>query len=78
MEGTSSYGFQRHNSAGTEATAMEHRFSFRDRIYFLDMDHYLLLVVKSNFHIDMVLFQVMSIRRFKLFVKFEMRLLMTY
>jgi hypothetical protein len=37
MEGTSSNGFQRHKSAGTEATAMEHRVSFRDRICFLDM-----------------------------------------
>jgi len=37
MEGTSSYGFQRHKSAGTEATAMEHRVSLRDRICFLDM-----------------------------------------
>jgi hypothetical protein len=37
MEGTSSYGFQRHKSAGTEAEAMEHRVSFRDRICFLDM-----------------------------------------
>ena len=37
MEGTSSYGFQRHKSAGTEAKAMEHRVSFRDRICFLDM-----------------------------------------
>jgi hypothetical protein len=37
MEGTSSYGFQRHKSAGTEAKAMEHRDSFRDRICFLDM-----------------------------------------
>ena len=37
MEGTSSYGFQRHNSAGTEATAMEHRVGFRDRICFMDM-----------------------------------------
>jgi hypothetical protein len=37
MEDTSTYGFQRHKSAGTEATAMEHRDSFRDRIYFLNM-----------------------------------------
>jgi hypothetical protein len=37
MEGTSSYGFQRHKSAGTESTAMEHRVSFRYRICFLDM-----------------------------------------
>jgi hypothetical protein len=37
MEGTSSYCFQRHKSAGTEAAAMEHRVSFRDRICFLDM-----------------------------------------
>jgi hypothetical protein len=37
MEGTSSYGFQRHKSAGTEAAAMEHKISFRDRICFLDM-----------------------------------------
>jgi hypothetical protein len=37
MEGTSCYGFQRHKSAGTEATTMEHNFSFRDRICFLDM-----------------------------------------
>ena len=37
MEGTSSYGFQRHKLSGTEATAMEHRVSFRDRICFLDM-----------------------------------------
>jgi hypothetical protein len=37
MEGTSSYGFQRHKSAGTEATAMEHRVDFRDRICFMDM-----------------------------------------
>jgi hypothetical protein len=37
MEGTSSYGFQRHKSAGTEAATMEHRVSFRDRICFLDM-----------------------------------------
>jgi hypothetical protein len=37
MEGTSSYGFQRHKSAGTEATAMEHRVGFRDRICFVDM-----------------------------------------
>jgi hypothetical protein len=37
MEDTSSYGFQRHKSPGTEATAMEHRVSFRDRICFLDM-----------------------------------------
>jgi hypothetical protein len=37
MEGTSSYGFQRHKSVGTEAAVMEHRVSFRDRIYFLDM-----------------------------------------
>jgi hypothetical protein len=29
--------FQRHKSAGTEAAAMEHRVSFRDRICFLDM-----------------------------------------
>ena len=37
MEGTSSYGFQRHKSAGTVAAAMEHRVSFRDRICFMDM-----------------------------------------
>ena len=37
MEDTSSYGFQRHKSAGIEATAMEHRVSFRDRICFLYM-----------------------------------------
>jgi hypothetical protein len=37
MEGTSSYGFQRHKSAGTVAAAMEHRFGFRDRICFVDM-----------------------------------------
>ena len=37
MEGTSSYGFQRHKSAGTEAAAMEHRVGFRDRICFVDM-----------------------------------------
>jgi hypothetical protein len=37
MEGTSSYGFQRHKSAGTEAVAMEHRVGFRDRICFVDM-----------------------------------------
>jgi hypothetical protein len=37
MEGTSSYGFRRHKSAGTEAAAMERRVSFRDRICFLDM-----------------------------------------
>jgi hypothetical protein len=37
MEGTSSYGFQRHKSAGTEAAVMEHRVSFRDTICFLDM-----------------------------------------
>jgi hypothetical protein len=37
MEGTSSYGFQRHKSAGTEAAAMVHTVSFRDRICFLDM-----------------------------------------
>jgi hypothetical protein len=37
MEGTSSYGFQRHKSAGTEAATMEHMVSFRDRICFLDM-----------------------------------------
>jgi hypothetical protein len=37
MEGSSSYGFQRHKSAGSEATTMEHRVSFRDRICFLDM-----------------------------------------
>jgi hypothetical protein len=37
MEGTSSYGFQRHKSAGTEAAAMEHRVGFRDRICFMDM-----------------------------------------
>jgi hypothetical protein len=37
MEGTSSHGFQRHKSAGTEATAMKHRVSFRDRICFMDM-----------------------------------------
>jgi hypothetical protein len=37
MEGTSSYGFQRHKSAGTEAKDMELRVSFRDRICFLDM-----------------------------------------
>jgi hypothetical protein len=36
MEGISSYGFQRHKSAGTEA-ATEHRVGFRDRICFLDM-----------------------------------------
>ena len=36
MEGTSSYGFQRHKSVGTEAAVMEHRVSFRDRICFLD------------------------------------------
>jgi hypothetical protein len=32
MEGTSSYGFQRHKSAETVAAAMEHRVGFRDRI----------------------------------------------
>jgi hypothetical protein len=37
MEGTSSYGFQRHKSAGTVAAAMEHRVGFRDRICFVDM-----------------------------------------
>jgi hypothetical protein len=37
VEGTSSYGFQKHKSAGTEAKAMEHRVSFRDKICFLDM-----------------------------------------
>jgi hypothetical protein len=37
MEGNSSYGFQRHKSAGTEAAAMEHRVNFRDRYCFLDM-----------------------------------------
>jgi hypothetical protein len=37
MEGTSSYGFQRHKSTGTEVAAMEHRFDFRDRICFVDM-----------------------------------------
>jgi hypothetical protein len=37
MGGTSSYGFQRHKSAGTEAAAIEHRVGFRDRIYFVDM-----------------------------------------
>ena len=37
MEGTSSYGFQRHKSAGTEAAAMVHTVSFRDRICFPDM-----------------------------------------
>jgi hypothetical protein len=37
MEGTLSYGFQRHKSAGTKAKAIEHRVSFRDRICFLDM-----------------------------------------
>jgi hypothetical protein len=37
MEGTSSYGFQRHKSAGTVAAAMEHRVGFRDRISFVDM-----------------------------------------
>jgi hypothetical protein len=37
MEGTSSYGFQRHKSAGTEAAAMEHMVDFRDRICFVDM-----------------------------------------
>jgi hypothetical protein len=37
MEGTSSYGFQRHKSAGTIAAAMEHRVGFRDRICFVDM-----------------------------------------
>jgi hypothetical protein len=37
MEGTSSYGFQRHKSAETEAAAMEHRVGFRDRICFVDM-----------------------------------------
>ncbi len=37
MEGTSSYGFQRHKSAGTVAAAMEHRVGFRDRICFIDM-----------------------------------------
>jgi hypothetical protein len=37
MEGTSSYGFQMHKLAGTEATAMEHRVGFRDRICFVDM-----------------------------------------
>jgi hypothetical protein len=37
MEGTLSYGFQRHKSAGIEPKAMEHRVSFRDRICFLDM-----------------------------------------
>jgi hypothetical protein len=36
MEGTSSYGFQRHQSAGTVAEAMEHRVGFRDRICFVD------------------------------------------
>jgi hypothetical protein len=36
MEGTSSYGFQRHKSAGTVAAAMEHMFGFRDRICFVD------------------------------------------
>ena len=37
MEGNSSYGFQWHKSAGTEAAAMEHRVNFRDRYCFLDM-----------------------------------------
>jgi hypothetical protein len=37
MEDTSSYGFQRHKSAGTVAAAMEHRVGFRDRICFVDM-----------------------------------------
>jgi hypothetical protein len=37
MEGISSYGFQRHKLAGTEATAMKHRVGFRDMICFLDM-----------------------------------------
>jgi hypothetical protein len=37
MEGTSSYGFQRHKSAETEAAAMEHRVGFRDMICFVDM-----------------------------------------
>jgi hypothetical protein len=37
MEGTSSYGFQRHKSVGTEAAPIEHRFGFRDRICFLDI-----------------------------------------
>jgi hypothetical protein len=37
MEGTSSYGFQRHKSAGTEAATMEHMVGFRDRICFVDM-----------------------------------------
>jgi hypothetical protein len=37
MEGTSSYGFQRHKSAGTEAKAVGHRVSFRDRICFVDI-----------------------------------------
>jgi hypothetical protein len=37
MKGTSSYGFQRHKSAGTQSAAMEHRVSIRDRICFLDM-----------------------------------------
>ena len=34
--------------------------------------------IKSSFHIDWDLFQIMSIRRFKLSVKFGIRLLMTY
>jgi hypothetical protein len=37
IEGTSSYGFQMHKSAGTVAAAMEHRVGFRDRICFVDM-----------------------------------------
>ena len=37
MEGTSSYGFQRHKSAGNVAVAMEHMVGFRDRICFVDM-----------------------------------------
>jgi hypothetical protein len=36
MKGTSSYGFQRHKSAGTEAAAMKHRVGFRDTICFMD------------------------------------------
>jgi hypothetical protein len=36
MEGTSSYGLQRHKSAGTVEAAMEHRVGFRDRICFVD------------------------------------------
>jgi hypothetical protein len=37
MEGTSSFGFQRHKSTGTVAVAMEHKVGFRDRICFVDM-----------------------------------------